>query len=76
MQIKPEEVDVFLKGGGALDITSVRKKPKVGEGYTCPSLAHDCPAPPVCANDLAQQCCSGDRCQDMLDLSSQLGCMP
>ena len=28
-QIKPEEVDVFLKGGGALDITSVRKKPKV-----------------------------------------------
>ena len=26
--IKAAEVDVFLKGGGALDITSVRKKPK------------------------------------------------
>ena len=28
LQIKPEEVDIFLKGGGALDIGSVRKKPK------------------------------------------------
>lgn len=29
MQIKPAEVDTFLKGGGALDINNVRKKPKV-----------------------------------------------
>ena len=28
-QIKPEEVDIFLKGGGALNINSVKKKPKV-----------------------------------------------
>lgn len=28
-QIKNEDVDVFLKGGGALDITSIQKKPKV-----------------------------------------------
>ena len=34
-QIKPEEVDVFLKGGGALDIASVRKKPKVGLWPAC-----------------------------------------
>ena len=27
-QVKPSDVDVLLKGGGALDITSVRKKPK------------------------------------------------
>mmetsp|Transcript_5388 Transcript_5388/g.12712 ORF Transcript_5388/g.12712 Transcript_5388/m.12712 type:complete len:4322 (-) Transcript_5388:507-13472(-) len=27
-KIKPMDVDVFLKGGGALDINSVRKKPK------------------------------------------------
>jgi hypothetical protein len=27
-QIKPSDLDVLLKGGGALDITSVRKKPK------------------------------------------------
>jgi hypothetical protein len=32
LQVKPEEVDVFLKGGGALDIASARKKPKVGAG--------------------------------------------
>ena len=29
MQIKAEEIDILLKGSGALDITSVRKKPKV-----------------------------------------------
>ena len=29
MQVKPAEVDIFLKGGGALDINGVRKKPKV-----------------------------------------------
>lgn len=29
LQVKPTEVDTFLKGGGALDINSVRKKPKV-----------------------------------------------
>ena len=28
-KVKGEEVDIFLKGGGALDINSVRKKPKV-----------------------------------------------
>lgn len=28
-QIKAEEVDIFLKGGGALDISSIKKKPKV-----------------------------------------------
>ena len=28
MQVKPAEVDTFLKGGGALDINGVRKKPK------------------------------------------------
>lgn len=38
VQIKPEEVDIFLKGGGALDINSVRKKPKV-----CRSVAYDLP---------------------------------
>ena len=27
--MKPAEVDIFLKGGGALDINSVRRKPKV-----------------------------------------------
>ena len=26
--IKASDVDIFLKGGGALDINSVRKKPK------------------------------------------------
>ena len=30
LQVRAEDVDVFLKGGGALDINSVRKKPKVG----------------------------------------------
>ena len=29
LQVKGAEVDIFLKGGGALDINSVRKKPKV-----------------------------------------------
>lgn len=29
-KVKGEEIDIFLKGGGALDINSVRKKPKVG----------------------------------------------
>ena len=29
MQIKADDVNVFLRGGGALDINSVRKKPKV-----------------------------------------------
>jgi hypothetical protein len=29
-QIKQEDVDIFLKGSGALDIASVKKKPKVG----------------------------------------------
>ena len=29
VQVRGEDVDVFLKGGGALDINSVRKKPKV-----------------------------------------------
>lgn len=29
LQVRAEDVDVFLKGGGALDINSVRKKPKV-----------------------------------------------
>ncbi len=29
LQVRGEDVDVFLKGGGALDINSVRKKPKV-----------------------------------------------
>ena len=29
VQVKPAEMDIFLKGGGALDINSVRKKPKV-----------------------------------------------
>ena len=28
-QIKAEEIDILLKGAGALDISSVRKKPKV-----------------------------------------------
>lgn len=28
-KVKAEEIDIFLKGGGALDINSVRKKPKV-----------------------------------------------
>ena len=28
-QIKPEDVDMFLKGGAALDISSSRKKPRV-----------------------------------------------
>ena len=28
-QIRAGELDVFLKGGGALDINSVRKKPRV-----------------------------------------------
>ena len=28
MCTQPMDVDVFLKGGGALDINSVRKKPK------------------------------------------------
>lgn len=28
-KVKAEEIDIFLKGGGALDIDSVRKKPKV-----------------------------------------------
>ena len=28
VQIKAEDVNVFLRGGGALDINSVRKKPK------------------------------------------------
>ena len=28
-KVKGEEIDIFLKGGGALDINSVRKKPKV-----------------------------------------------
>jgi hypothetical protein len=27
--VKGAEVDTFLKGGGALDINSVRRKPKV-----------------------------------------------
>uniref|UniRef100_A0A383W453 AAA+ ATPase domain-containing protein n=1 Tax=Tetradesmus obliquus TaxID=3088 RepID=A0A383W453_TETOB len=27
-KVKPQDVDILLKGGGALDITSVRKKPK------------------------------------------------
>ena len=30
-QIKPEDVDMFLKGGAALDISSARKKPKVAD---------------------------------------------
>ena len=34
MQIKAEEIDILLKGGGALDITSVRKKPKVPFQHT------------------------------------------
>ena len=46
---------MFLKGGGALDITSVRKKPKVGEGYTGPLSAHDCPDPRYFLDDLAQR---------------------
>jgi len=29
VQIKAEDVDMFLKGGAALDISSARKKPKV-----------------------------------------------
>lgn len=29
MQIKADDVNVFLRGGGALDINSTRKKPKV-----------------------------------------------
>lgn len=33
LQVKPAEVDIFLKGGGALDINSVRKKPKVNGCY-------------------------------------------
>jgi hypothetical protein len=28
LQVKPTDLDVFLKGGGVLDIASVRKKPK------------------------------------------------
>ena len=32
-QIRAGELDVFLKGGGALDINSVRKKPRVS-AYT------------------------------------------
>ena len=35
MQIKPEEIDILLKGGGALDISSVRKKPKVPPQIAC-----------------------------------------
>ena len=37
VQIKAEDVNVFLRGGGALDINSVRKKPKARPmpGYTC-----------------------------------------
>ena len=37
MQIKAEDVNVFLRGGGALDINSVRKKPKARPmpGYPC-----------------------------------------
>lgn len=36
MQIKADDVNVFLRGGGALDINSVRKKPKVhsSDAYT------------------------------------------
>ena len=28
-KVKSEDIDIFLKGAGALDINSVRKKPKV-----------------------------------------------
>ena len=37
VQIKAEDVNVFLRGGGALDINSVRKKPKARPmpGHTC-----------------------------------------
>lgn len=38
-KVKGEEVDIFLKGGGALDINSVRKKPKVSLMYLLPSGA-------------------------------------
>ena len=30
-KVKSEDIDIFLKGAGALDINSVRKKPKVSK---------------------------------------------
>ena len=46
MQIKPEEIDILLKGAGALDISSVRKKPKVSlspvTAPTCASIWPGC----------------------------------
>lgn len=32
-KVKSEDIDIFLKGAGALDINSVRKKPKVSKAY-------------------------------------------
>ena len=64
-QIKPEEVDIFLKGGGALDINSVKKKPKVrrsSKSYTLPPVLQnhnsfilctvECPKSRPCAHAL------------------------
>lgn len=39
VQIKGEDVDIFLKGGAALDINSVRKKPKVCQAIANGALA-------------------------------------
>lgn len=36
-KVKADEIDIFLKGGGALDINSVRKKPKV---LRCCQVSH------------------------------------
>ena len=38
-KVKAEEIDIFLKGGGALDINIVRKKPKVLQCFTLLLLA-------------------------------------
>jgi dynein heavy chain len=42
-KVKGEEIDIFLKGGGALDINSVRKKPKVCSAtcFACIALSKD-----------------------------------